>query len=374
MQKLLKIFLVIMIATQSLTACQTQQTQSETNNQQTQTSSNAEDSQNEQESQENDDQVVIQHNGNIVTGTSFMLDTNCAISIYDDENGIDYEEVIRAAFARINELEEQLSWKIKTSEISKINRKEIDTLSPEAETLFEEALEFAEKSHGVFDITVGSLTGLWNFSSGEEYVPTQEEIDQALTSVGYQNISLEDGKITFKNKETLIDLGGIAKGYIADKVKEVLVENKIRSAIINLGGNVLCLGDKGEGKNFVIGIQYPFHEGYIITLEASPEYCSIVTSGTYERSFEKDGKFYHHILDTKTGYPIDNNLVSVSILSERGIDGDTLSTTCFALGIEEGMKLINSMPGVHAVFIDSDDQLYYSDNFEQDITVVQVAH
>ncbi len=318
--------------------------------------------------------VFIQENNGIVSGSAFMLDTNCMISIYDKNPDLDQTQILEKAFARIEQLENQLSWKIADSEISQINNRTKNSLSAESFTLIEEALQFSEKTNGAFDITIGTLTDLWDFSSGAQIVPKEEEIEQALKAVGYQNIQIKDQQISFLNPRTKLDLGGIAKGYIADQMKTFLISEKVENAIINLGGNVLCLGEKNPGQGFVIGIQNPFHEGYLLTVEATEKYPSVVTSGVYERYFEQDGQFYHHILNTKTGYPIQNNLLSVTILSEYGLDGDTLSTTCFALGLTDGLKLINELEDVHAIFIDKDYQIYYSENLQRDLKIEEINH
>ena len=157
-----------------------------------------------------------------------------------------------------------------------------------------------------------------------------------------------------------IDLGGIAKGYIADQVKNYLVEEGIEHAYINLGGNILTLGGKTDDSNFRIGIQKPFAEDGTVMAVLPVSDKSIVSSGNYERYFKKDGKIYHHILDPSTGYPIENNLNQVTIISDKSVDGDALSTTCYALGLDEGLKLIQSMDNIEAVFITNDNTIYKS--------------
>lgn len=151
-----------------------------------------------------------------------------------------------------------------------------------------------------------------------------------------------------------LDLGGIAKGFIADKMKAYLQSKKITSGIINLGGNVLTVGEKSDGSDYTVGIQKPFDESGepICTVKVKDK--SVVTSGIYERYYRVDGKLYHHILDTTTGYPVNNNLYSVTIISDSSCDGDALSTTCFALGIDKAKELINSLSGVEAIFVTDD--------------------
>lgn len=187
--------------------------------------------------------------------------------------------------------------------------------------------------------------------------------------VNYEDVTIEGNKLTFAKEGMGLDLGAIAKGYIADKMKEFLVSKGVKSATINLGGNVLCIGKKTDNTPFRIGIQKPFADRSETIAILDIEDKSVVSSGIYERYFEKDGTFYHHILNPDTGYPYDNHLVSVTIISDQSMDGDGLSTSCFALGLEKGMELINSLPDVHAVFITDDYQLHYSDHFQEDLKV-----
>ena len=191
--------------------------------------------------------------------------------------------------------------------------------------------------------------------------------------VDYKNIELKDNLLTWKHPGMGLDLGAIAKGYIADRMKDFLVSKGVKSAIINLGGNVLCIGESPEGRPFQVGIQKPFSERgeSLLSLEITDQ--SVVSSGIYERYFEKDGVLYHHILNPKTGYPYENDLLSVSIISDRSVDGDGLSTTCFSLGLEKGMELIDSLEDVEAIFITKDETVHYSKDFEQKIKVTSLS-
>lgn len=162
-----------------------------------------------------------------------------------------------------------------------------------------------------------------------------------------------------------IELGAVAKGYIADKVKEYLVSEGVKSAVIDLGGNVLCIGEKPDGEPFKIGIQKPFADRSETVAAVEIAGRSVVSSGVYERYFEKDGKQYHHILDPSTGYPYENGLVAVTVLSEQSVDGDGLSTACFALGLEKGLKLIEQTPDTEAVFITEDGEMHFSKGFPE---------
>ena len=177
---------------------------------------------------------------------------------------------------------------------------------------------------------------------------------------------MADGNIvTFADDDTAIDLGAIAKGYIADRIKDYLTEQGVKSAIINLGGNVVCVGEKTDGKPFKIGLQKPFADRTETVAALDINDLSVVSSGVYERHFIQDGVNYHHILDPHTGYPYENGLTQVTIISKLSVDGDGLSTSCFALGLENGMKLADSLDGVYAVFITEDGELHYSEGAQE---------
>ena len=164
-----------------------------------------------------------------------------------------------------------------------------------------------------------------------------------------------------KPDDVILDLGAVAKGYIADKIKDFLEENGVKRAIINLGGNVLCIGKKTNTDNFGIGVRKPFAANNEVLVALSVDDSSVVSSGNYERYFyADDGTFYHHILNPATGYSYDNDLSDVTILSKDSLTGDCLSTTCFCLGLEDGMKLIESLDGIEAVFVTNEGEIHYS--------------
>ena len=161
-----------------------------------------------------------------------------------------------------------------------------------------------------------------------------------------------------------LDVGAVAKGYIADRLRDYLEEEGIDHAMIDLGGNIIAMGSKLDGSDYNIGIQKPFDENGTPITSVKLSDKSIVTSGVYQRYFEQDGKIYHHILDPATGYPCENNLYSVTIITDSSLTADALSTTCFLLGYEKGMNLINQLNNVDAVFITNDNQIHYSKNFQ----------
>lgn len=252
---------------------------------------------------------------------------------------------------------------IETSEISQINTAGgvPVTVSDETVALIEKGLYFSELSGGKFDITIASLSDLWTFKDNTEgTLPDNAALEDAKKHVNYETVRIEGNTVTLTDPESKLDLGGIAKGYIADQLKNYLLEEGIEHALINLGGNVLTIGGKYDGTPFEIGIQKPFDDrGQAIT-SVKVKDCSIVSSGIYERYFERDGNIYHHILDPATGYPVENDLLQVTILSDSSADGDALSTCCFALGLEEGRKLVESLDGIEAIFITKDYELHYA--------------
>ena len=250
---------------------------------------------------------------------------------------------------------------LEDSEVSKINNSggQPVTVSDETAELIRLGLEYGDISDGYFDITIASASELWDFTDNEEKkFPDSEVLAEAAAHIDYHNVKVEGNTVTLTDPMTKIDLGGIAKGYIADRLKDYLQSEGVEHALINLGGNMLAVGSKTDGSSFRIGLQKPFEpDGTpIAVLEVDDQ--SVVTSGNYERYFEKDGTIYHHILDPDTGYPIQNDLYQVSIISDRSVDGDALSTTCYALGLEKGMELIRSLDGVEAVFVTSDYEIH----------------
>ena len=287
--------------------------------------------------------------------TGFHFDTVITITLYDSKD----EELLNTCFDFCREFEELVSRTIETSEISMINHANGQSVEVSDTTieLLKRGIEFGELTDGAFDITIAPLSELWDFKSNPGNVPSEADINEALSHVDYKNIVIDGNTVTLKDPDAAIDLGGIAKGYMADQLKEYLLAEGITSAIINLGGNVLTVGSKPDDNAFHIGIQKPFDEQNATITSVSVKDSSVVTSGSYERYFEVNDTIYHHILNTDTGYPCDNELLSVSILSKESIDGDALSTSCFALGLENGQKLIESMEDVDAIFVTKDFEM-----------------
>ncbi|MGI5984503.1 MAG: FAD:protein FMN transferase [Oscillospiraceae bacterium] len=293
-----------------------------------------------------------------VSKSDFVLNTTATITIYDKKD----EKLIDDCFNLCRKYESLLSRTIEDSEISLLNSRKTSLVSDETAELISQGLYFSRLSGGSFDITIEPLSSLWNFSAKSPSLPSEDEIDEAKSRIGYEAVTVTGNTVTFENEYTRLDLGAIAKGYVADKVKDYLVSQGVERAIINLGGNVQCIGGKTDKSGFEVGIQRPFDSGSIAGVSISD--MSVVTSGTYERYFVENGKSYHHILDPKTGYPFENGLLSVTIIGKSSSYCDALSTACFALGKEEGMELINDMDGYYAIFITDDYKLHLSNGAE----------
>ena len=287
------------------------------------------------------------------------MNTVMELTAYGDSG----QQVLDQATERIYQLEHLLSVTDKNSDISAINHGEGAWVPVSQETfqLLSLALSYGRETQGALDITAYSAVHAWGFTTGEYRVPGPEELAELAARIDYTQVELDPEGCRVRLPQGMqLDLGSIAKGYIADRMKEQILEAGAKSAIINLGGNVLCVGSLPDGAPFRIGLQMPFadYEETFETLGISD--LSVVTSGIYERSFTVDGTLYHHILNPKTGYPYDNGLIAVTILSGESVDGDGLSTTCFSLGLEEGLKLAESLEGVEACFIDSDYRVHYT--------------
>lgn len=300
-----------------------------------------------------------------VSKTGFYFDTVITITLYDCSD----ETILNGCMELAAYYENLFSATKENSDISRINASAGTPVTVNSETisLLEQGLYYCELSGGAFDITIGKLSGLWHFSDNDGTVPAQDDITAALSAVDYHAVEINGDQVTLTNPDAAIDLGGIAKGYIADRMKEYLTAQGVTSGIINLGGNVLTLGEKSDHTPYTIGIQKPFSEGSEAYATVQVTDKSVVSSGVYERCFYAGDVLYHHILDTATGYPIGNGLISVSVISQHSVDGDGLSTVCFSLGLEDGMRLIEELPDTEAVFITEDMEAHTTSGIGTDI-------
>ena len=312
-----------------------------------------------------------------VSATAIKLNTAVTVTIYDSQD----RELLTECMNLCDKYEKIFSRTASDSELYQLNHRELTPVAGTEDTfqvsdplaeLIRKGLYYSELSEGAFDIAIEPLTSLWDFTAEDPQVPENRLIQEALTKCDYHNVSISDNnEVILKTEDTAIELGAIAKGYIADRLKDYLISQGVKSAIINLGGNVLCIGGKPDDSSFKIGIQKPFADRSETIAVMDIKDKSVVSSGVYERCFEQDGTLYHHLLNPRTGYPYDNGLIAVTIISDESVDGDALSTTCFALGLEDGMKLAESLDNVQAFFVTSDYEIHYTKDFQKEITVTE---
>lgn len=287
-----------------------------------------------------------------ISRSLFCFNTYVEITFYDWNDDTDTEAVINQCIEMCKSYEKMFSKTITTSEISQINSNSGDTVTVSETTasLINDCIEYSILTNGAFDITIAPIVDLWNITGTNPKVPSKKEIDNCLQYVGYKNINVNNNQVSLK-ENTKIDLGGIVKGFVADKIKEYITKSGVTSAIIDLGGNILTVGSNND-ESFKIGVKKPFTESgeIIATIDVIDK--SVVTSGIYERYFKDGAKIYHHIFDTQNGYPVDNDLYSVTIISDNSEDGDALSTSLLSLGLEKSIDLLNSLDkDIEAIFV-----------------------
>lgn len=294
-----------------------------------------------------------------ISKSDFMLDTIVEITIYDSSD----ESLLTGSMDLCKKYENLFSKTIETSDISRINEAHGTpvTVSSDTISILSVGMKYSQLSDGAFDLSIAPASNLWDFKSENPSPPSKTAVSEALMHINYKNIIISGNTVSLKDPEAKIDLGGIAKGYIADRIKDYLVSEGVKSAVINLGCNILTIGQKPDHTPFNVGIRAPFKDQNTVICAVPVDGLSVVSSGPYERYFEYEGTLYHHILDPATGYPTTNNLAGVSIISPLSVDGDALSTTCFVLGLEKGTELINSLDPIEAIFITSDNQVFYTD-------------
>jgi thiamine biosynthesis lipoprotein len=299
--------------------------------------------------------------------TEFALGTVCTVTLFEKAQ----DSVFNDIFNKIREIENFMSVNIPASDVSRINAAagiEPVSVHEEVFTVIERAIYFAEISNGAFDLTVGPLTALWGINIGTPKVPSQEEIDSVLPLINFRDIELDANikSVFLKRSGMALDLGGIAKGFAADEAAAIIKNSSVDRAIIDLGGNILVLGENKEKRPWRVGIQNPLERRgeYLGVLQLTPAGNkgtifgqTIVTSGIYERAFEADGKSYHHIFSPLSGCPVENEFYSVTIIAHNSMDADALSTAVFVLGLEKGRELIDFLSGTEAVFVLKDKSI-----------------
>lgn len=296
---------------------------------------------------------------NEVEAEDFALDTIINQVVYGEQA----QAAAAAVSAEIKELDDLWSVESPTGDTVKLNNhagKGYVELDPKTVTLLQEAQKISDYSDGAaFDITVAPIVNAWGVCSDTPRIPQQEEIAALLPLVNYEDVLIDAAanQGALRQEGQMIDLGGIAKGYIGDLAIEGYRQYGITSAFINLGGNVVVLGSKPDGTPWKVGIQDPRGEVSDIIGFVEVSDAAVVTSGDYQRYFTEGGKRYCHIIDPRTGYPIDNGLMSVTVIAPSSADADGLAKA-IVLGLEKGMELIEKTDGAEAVFITADKEIY----------------
>lgn len=295
------------------------------------------------------------------SAVGFQLDTVITLTAYCED-----KTVLEDALKECGRYEQLLSKTIEGSDVWRINHAggepvEVDPVTAE---VIREALAISSVSEGAFDVTIAPASALWDFKAETPALPDADELAEAASRTDWRKVQMEGNTVTLP-AGMMIDLGGIAKGYIGDAVRAYLENRGITSAVLSFGGNIVTIGTKPDGKPWKIGVQdidRPTGE-YMLVVESSGG-CA-VTSGIYERGFEIDGVRYHHLLEPATGWPVQNSLASVTILTDSSARADGLSTAAFVLGEEKGMALIEELKDTEAIFIRRDRTVLYSSGAEK---------
>lgn len=309
----------------------------------------------------------------LIKKQQFVLGTLGDISVYAPEKKAN--KAIDLAYDRIGEIENLMSTSIRGSDVYKANQEAGKTavkINPTTMNVILKSIDYYETTKRTFNIGLGSLIELWDIMSDNPRVPADQEIERAKQHIdlGKLEVSKEDGTIFIKDPEMLLDLGGIAKGYAVDEAIRVLKENKIKSGIVNLGGDIYVLGTKPDGSPWKVGINNPEigANNPIASIAVSDK--SVLTSGNYERFFIEEDTVYHHIIDPETGRPADSGLISVTIVSDSCMDADVLATSVLILGVEEGLDLIEDQAGVEGLLITEDKQIYVSSGLRDEVNII----
>ena len=308
--------------------------------------------------------------------SNIVMDTAVTLNAYGENS----QKAVEESFKRLDEINDMASANINTSDVFKINDasgKSYVKVQPEIFKMIKTSIEYSKISNGAFDITLGPIINLWGIGTDNERLPSDEEIKGKLPLVGYDKISVNenDSSVMLQKEGMAIDLGGVAKGFAIDEVSKIYKKYNIENGLINLGtSSIYAVGKNKEKKDWAVGIKHPRNEDpneYLGIIKLSNE--SLSTSGDYERCFIKDNKRYHHIIDPKTGYPVDNGVMSDTIvidgdLEDNGMLADILTTAVFTLGADKGIKLINSLDKVSCEITTSDYKVYTSDGFKDRVT------
>lgn len=305
------------------------------------------------------------------TSSFIAMGTICSSIVYS--TGEDITEEVTELLKQIEE--EYISWRVEGSEINKLNAsagKQSLQVSAKLAQMLENTLDISKKSKGALDPTLGRIARLWDIDGDNPRVPEPQEIASLLCQDGYKKIQIQDRQsVTLEDEKVSIDLGAVGKGIGCDEAVDFLKQQKdVSGGVISVGGSIVTYGEKPDGSSWNVAINDPEESGesYLGVLNLTGEHF-VSTSGDYEKYFEQDGVRYHHILDPKTGYPAESGLCSVTVITDNGLLSDGLSTACFVLGLEEGMKLVEEYQA-EAIFVDKEEQIYCTDGIKDAFTLM----
>ena len=294
--------------------------------------------------------------GGQLSRTLFAFDTVVTLTASCSEEALD------SAVEMCERFESLFSRTRESSDIGRINAAAGNPVqvAPETADIIVKALKYCEESGGLFDITIGAASELWDFKEG--IVPDQALLEEAVKHIDYTNVQVNGAIVTLRDPKAKLDLGGIAKGYIADRLCSYLIQEGCESGFVNLGGNVKTIGSKPDGSAWHVGIQDPNSvEGAVIAaVDSRGESC--VTSGLYERQFTAGNRSYWRILSPETGFPVDTDLISASLISSVSLDGDGYTKPLFMMGREAAMSWINAKEGIEGLLVGKDGVITQSDN------------
>jgi len=293
--------------------------------------------------------------------TVLAMDTVMNLSVYGDK------ELLDGAVNIITTLEDEFSVTKENSDICKINTYGSYNVSDDTLDILKQALDICDRTGGVLDISIFPVVSAWGFTNENYRIPEKEELDWLLSNVDYSNIQVDGSNVSIIDNMK-IDLGSVAKGYTSNRIIQYWKDNGVESALINLGGNVHALGSKPDGSNWNIAIADPKNsESRIGIISISNK--AVITSGGYERFFEKDGQTYWHIIDPSTGAPAKSGLISVTIVGENGLLCDALSTSLFVMGLDKATEFWRDSSDFEAIFVTEDGQIYVTEGLSDSFTV-----
>jgi len=305
-----------------------------------------------------------------VSGEYYALDTICTQQVTGGD--------ARAAADEVGDMLSRITQEMSMNEGSDLYA--VNSAAPHGADVSEEtagllqtALALAAETNGAFDPTIGPVSSLWDIS-GNPRVPSEDELAAAVSLVDYTGVTVGGTTVTLAQPGMMIDLGGIGKGYAADLAAQIYEKYGVQTALLSLGGNIYAYGANTDGNGYRIGLRDPYGTDNDYFAIVSLKNTSVVTSGVYERCFESGGVTYHHLFDPETGCPVSNGLVAVTVVCESSTTADALSTALFVMGLEDGLKFAEALPGVEAAFITEDREVFVTDGLKGIIEITNESY